>query len=310
MRNPLISVVVPVHNGQTHIIETLQSIQRQSFGDFECLVCDDGSTDDTLEIAADFARSDRRFQVHRQAENKGVAYARNRGVASCRGQFVAICDSDDYWYPGKLQNQLGTLTASGRDLVFSLCEVKNAEGRTRRMLPGALTEEMFASPPSAFVRVLRFNPAVCGSNIMWRKEKISPYKQFSERLCPGDDWDFLLWVARYGTVLLCPHYDVRYQRRQGSITGVHPHLPSLYFDVFQSWVTKASPSEWTEWRRLQDWAEGLQRSLYPPTRIMTSPYDTNWEEMAEYQRLQSELEERYQQDALKAIKKAKQSHAK
>lgn len=302
-----VSVIVPAYNSASFILDTLRSIQGQTHQHFECLICDDGSNDGTKDVVWDFARTDKRFQLHRQAENKGVAYTRNRGVSSSNADIIAICDSDDYWYPKKLEEQLQCLKASNADLVFSLCEVKNPGGRTARVYPGGIKEDMFKR--EAFVRALRFNVAVCGSNILWRKSAISPYKRFSRKLCPADDWDFLLWAARYCKVAFCPQYHVRYQRREESITGVHPHLPDLYLGVLQSWATRATWEEWKQWERLQSWATLLQSTLYPVYRTMNTPYDTNWEKQADYFRLQSESNKQYAKDVQKELIKARRSYA-
>ena len=299
-------MIVPAFNAADFIAETLKSIALQTYGNFECLVCDDGSTDATAAVVAEFARHDRRFQLHRQAKNHGVAYTRNRGVASSRGELVAICDADDYWYPEKLEEQSALLTSSNADLVFSLVEIKDANGRTSRVYPGAITEGMFDSS-EAFVRVLRFNVAVCGSNILWRKARFTG-KLFSEDLCPADDWDFLLWASRNRTIACCPKHHVRYQRREGSITGAYPHLPDLYLGVLKHWAASVSPQDWCTWQRLQQWAVLLQSTLYPVYRTMSAPYDTAWDEMADLQRLQAESSRRYQ-DELKRELMRQESNA-
>ena len=101
-----VSIVVPAHNAARFLSATLASIQAQVERRWECVVVDDGSVDDTAEIAAAFAREDRRFRVVRQP-NRGASAARNAGfrAADPTSGFLTFMDSDDIW----LQHALGTL---------------------------------------------------------------------------------------------------------------------------------------------------------------------------------------------------------
>ncbi|SLN67910.1 putative glycosyltransferase EpsJ [Pseudoruegeria aquimaris] len=97
---PRFSIVVPAFNAAATIAETLQSLQAQSFSDFEVVIVDDCSIDNTAEVAAPFL-TDSRFRYIRQA-NRGLAGARNSGIHAARAALIGFCDSDDLWAPGKL----------------------------------------------------------------------------------------------------------------------------------------------------------------------------------------------------------------
>ena len=96
---PFASIVVPAYNVTATLTETLDSLSAQTFADFEIIVVDDGSFDDTAAMAE--AHPDPRIRVVRQA-NRGLAGARNTGIAEARGQVIGFCDADDLWRPGKL----------------------------------------------------------------------------------------------------------------------------------------------------------------------------------------------------------------
>jgi glycosyltransferase involved in cell wall biosynthesis len=98
---PRATVVVPACNVAATLPETLDALAAQTLRDFEIVVVDDGSTDDTAEVAAAFARRDPRLRVVRQA-NRGLAGARNSGIAAAQGDYIGFCDADDLWEPGKL----------------------------------------------------------------------------------------------------------------------------------------------------------------------------------------------------------------
>ena len=97
---PKISVVIPVFNKEKYIKNTINSVLFQSFSDFELIVIDDGSTDESLVYLKQF--NDNRLQIIKQS-NSGVSSARNNGVAQAKGELIAFLDADDLWYPNHLQ---------------------------------------------------------------------------------------------------------------------------------------------------------------------------------------------------------------
>lgn len=100
--HPLVSVVIPSHDEQLHLPDAIRSLERQTFGDFECVIVDDGSYDNTLDVAMAAARSDARFRVIRNARPRGLSAARNDGVRAARGRFVTFLDGDDFLFPDGL----------------------------------------------------------------------------------------------------------------------------------------------------------------------------------------------------------------
>ncbi|MCZ6541357.1 MAG: glycosyltransferase family A protein, partial [Nitrospinae bacterium] len=104
---PAVSVVIPTFNRAWCLAETLRSVARQTFRDFETIVVDDGSTDDTPDLLCRFPE----VRVHRWEDNRGVSAARNRGIEMARGEWVCFLDSDDRWVPGKLQAQVEWMQA-------------------------------------------------------------------------------------------------------------------------------------------------------------------------------------------------------
>lgn len=103
-KQPLISIITPTYNRADFIGEAIESVLAQTYGHFELLIVDDGSTDNTDEIL-DAYRGDTRVRVFRQ-ENKGQSSARNHALANIRGEFVCFLDSDNYWAPEKLAQQV------------------------------------------------------------------------------------------------------------------------------------------------------------------------------------------------------------
>lgn len=99
---PIISIIVPIYNVENYLSHCLESIQNQTFKDFECLMIDDGSTDNSYEICKRFAQSDSRFIAIHQ-DNQGVSAARNAGISMARGSYISFIDGDDYIHPQMIQ---------------------------------------------------------------------------------------------------------------------------------------------------------------------------------------------------------------
>ncbi|HTC01545.1 MAG TPA: glycosyltransferase family 2 protein [Ferruginibacter sp.] len=101
----LVSIIIPVYNGHKYILETLVSVKEQHYQNWECIIIDDGSTDDTAIIVQKFIATDKRFKYIHQL-NKGLAGARNTGLAHATGSLIQFLDADDVLLPSKIQKQL------------------------------------------------------------------------------------------------------------------------------------------------------------------------------------------------------------
>ena len=106
MKQSLVSVIMPVYNAKKIVAESVQSIQTQTYSDWELLAVDDGSQDSSIEILTALSEKDQRIRLFRQKQNGGVAEARNRGIQEADGQYLAFLDSDDLWRPEKLAKQV------------------------------------------------------------------------------------------------------------------------------------------------------------------------------------------------------------
>lgn len=106
---PLVSVIVPVHNGSRFVRQSLASALEQTYDNIEVVVVDDGSTDDTRQIVRSIADQDSRVRLLCQS-NQGVAAARNRAIRDSEGQFIAPLDADDLWFTRKLERQVQRMT--------------------------------------------------------------------------------------------------------------------------------------------------------------------------------------------------------
>lgn len=125
-----ISIVIPLYNAQTYLERTLTSIKEQTFGDFEVLIVDDCSTDQSLEIAREFAASDDRFTVFTNEENSGKAYVLKNYLGRTEGKYIAFIDADDFWDRSKLEKQFTLMEEHNYLLCYTAYDKVNADFET------------------------------------------------------------------------------------------------------------------------------------------------------------------------------------
>ncbi len=117
--HPLISVIVPCYNYAHYLSATLNSILEQTISDWECIIIDDGSTDNTKEIAQQFCSRDSRF-IYNYQNNQGLSSARNNGIDLAKGTYIQLLDADDMISPEKIKEQLNCFESKpDLDIVYS-----------------------------------------------------------------------------------------------------------------------------------------------------------------------------------------------
>lgn len=129
---PLISVIMPAYNASAYIREAVTSVLEQTVTNWELLIIDDCSSDDSFQIAEEYARYDSRIKALRNEQNMGVAKTRNKAIELSRGQYIAFLDSDDAWYPQKLEKQLQLLVTENAELAYCSYKIVGADGKTAR----------------------------------------------------------------------------------------------------------------------------------------------------------------------------------
>lgn len=104
---PLISIIMPVYNVENYVVETLKSVQKQTYENWECICIDDASKDESIRKITEIAAKDSRIKIVRLDLNSGAAVARNKGIENAKGEYLAFLDADDLWDEKKLEIQLG-----------------------------------------------------------------------------------------------------------------------------------------------------------------------------------------------------------
>lgn len=193
MATPLVSVIIPVYNGEKYLAETLESVLAQSYRPIETIVVDDGSTDRT----ADVARSVSRTVHYYYQPNSGSSAARNAGVQKARGSMLAFLDSDDLWVKEKLSLQMPVIeTTPGPDMVF---------GHVSQFYSPDLDEDLrekVACPDGKM-------PGYHVGTLLIRKETFLGVGLFNPILRCGEflDWSFRAKKRSEGIVAAGPPYE-------------------------------------------------------------------------------------------------------
>lgn len=209
---PRISVIIPTYNRRDLITEAIDSALAQTFTDYEVIVVDDGSTDDTLQQLRRYG--DRiRYQFQ---DNRGVAAARNAGIRMARGEFVCFLDSDDLWKPEKLAVQIRFAEAHPEyGLIASEQQYFDADGKEMNHSKAA----MYRIRNGMVVEHLLFGNWIPTSTVMLRRECLEAVGGFDEDVGQfGEDW--LLWMkvaARY-PIYFIPEPLAVYRFHSGQLT--------------------------------------------------------------------------------------------
>jgi glycosyltransferase involved in cell wall biosynthesis len=200
---PLISIVIPVYNGEKTLRATLQSVLEQTCLDFELIIINDGSKDSTLKIISDF--SDARIQVF-SYENAGLATSRNRGMSHATGEFVAFLDADDLWAIDKLAAQLHALQTHPQAAVaYSWTDYIDEAGQF--LYPGSYV----TANGRVLEKLIVQNFIESGSNPLIRRQSLAVVGNFDCALTSADDWDMWLRLAAKYDFVAVPVAQVFYR---------------------------------------------------------------------------------------------------
>ena len=117
-----VSIIMPAYNCAKYITESIASVTAQTYTNWELLIVDDASTDNTQQVVEALAQSDSRIKYIRLEKNSGAAVARNTAIEKADGRYLAFLDSDDLWYPEKLKKQLEFMQENGYSFTCTTYE--------------------------------------------------------------------------------------------------------------------------------------------------------------------------------------------
>lgn len=208
---PKVSVIIPAYNASKTITSTIESVLAQTFTDFEIIVADDGSSDNTTEIVHNMSLEDERIKLYKTDKNQGVSKARNFAISNATGEWVALLDSDDIWCPEKLERQLALAESSGADIIYCSYGIVNSNGER-------LCEDFIVEPQADYKSMLARSVISCSTALIKRVhfEKYSFSDEYAHE-------DYALWMEMFrdglkaaGDTSVLAHYRVAAKTRSSN----------------------------------------------------------------------------------------------
>ncbi|MFN0110846.1 MAG: glycosyltransferase family 2 protein [Blastocatellia bacterium] len=256
---PTVSVIIPAYNAAPFIAETLDSLFAQTYQDFEAILINDGSTDNTEQCIAPFRD---RLAYIRQ-ENKGVMAARNAGLKAARGRYIALLDSDDLLLPRFLEALVGMLEA---DQTLSVA-YPNARYFGWPKHDGKLHQDVFpVAEPVSFDRVLRRECYIFGL-LVFRREVIEAIGGYDESLKGQGAEDFELWLRmlRHGHQFkFTDEVLALYRWRQDSLSNTGVKILSCLISVYEKLLRGDLTDDQRQWieARMPEWRAQLSYARF------------------------------------------------
>jgi len=196
-REPTVSVILPVFNGEASIGRAVRSVLAQTISDLELVVVDDGSTDRTSEVVSGY--SEPRLKPIILERNSGAAAARNVGVSRARGEYIAFLDSDDEWLADKLERQLELLAASPAAIGISTTGFRIHRVATNRF------QDTVPDPDADWYREqLTMCALGPGSTLMAKRDVFLQVGGFDVGLRRFEDWDWMIRCLAVREIVICP----------------------------------------------------------------------------------------------------------
>lgn len=231
---PFFSVVIPLFNKQHYVQKTLQSVLNQKFQDFEVVIIDDGSTDNSLDVVNKF--EDKRIKIYSQ-KNKGASSARNLGVKYANAEWIALLDADDYWYSNHLQELYNCIQEfSIADVVSNAYEVQLSDNYIKninysRQIPkeAFIVEDYFSY---SFKDQLFWT-----STLAFKKQCFQELGEFDINLKTGQDLDLIIRFALNFNLCYNPKVTLKYKRYTENNLSIDINLEEKkkYIDKSKAW---------------------------------------------------------------------------
>ncbi len=215
---PKVSVIIPTYNRASYLKEAVQSVLDQTYRNFELIIVDDGSTDNTEEVVASF--TDDRIRYIKKNNEGHAGKTRNVGLENARGEYIAFLDDDDVWLPEKLELQIKTMMEhpefKASYTLYSI--VGTGEQRKIHMHPKQNLQQ-----GNIFNDLIKYGAIVCTPSICLHKDVIKKVGKFAEipELRSGQDYDLWLRIAHVFDFICIPRELVIVRFHSGSVSETY-----------------------------------------------------------------------------------------
>lgn len=230
--------MIPAYNAESHLTECLVSVAEQTYGNWEIIVVNDGSTDETETVAMSFADSLPGRVSVLSTDNQGLSNARNNGISLARGEFIAFLDSDDVWLPAKLQTQVDVLEANPYivGVTSSFARFQNNDPYIYNVARFSWNRQSIDS----WVAQIGQAPGL-GSSLLVRRSALEALGGFDPSLgSHAEDLEFACRLFEYGRVVACDELLVGVRAWPGQIHGQTDLMDASLIKVIGTHATSAS----------------------------------------------------------------------
>lgn len=204
----LVTVIIPCYNQAHFLSETIESVRNQTYQNFEIIVVNDGSTDNTAEIAKSFTH----IQLIEQ-KNLGLAVSRNNGLQKSKGEFIVFLDADDKLLPNALEIGVNAILENkDRAFVCGFCQRIDEQGDP---LP---TTQPVVDDSDYYLSLLKFNFIWAPSNVMYRRKVFEKVSAFDAKIGPAADYEIYLRIARQFPIYHHSQIITEYRQHQASMS--------------------------------------------------------------------------------------------
>lgn len=217
-KTPKVTVVIPAYNAIRYLPETMETVLNQTYQDFEVLVVNDGSTDETPNWVNQLSEEKPKVRMVSQV-NQGLAGARCTGVTNARGKYVAFIDADDLWELTKLEKQVNSLESNPQaGLCYTWTALADSEGKS--------TGRVIASHAEGDVwqQLTEMNIVCCGSTPMIRRSCFDDVGLFSHDVSPSDDWDMWWRISAKYPFTVIKEPLIRYRQHPNNSSKKCEHM--------------------------------------------------------------------------------------
>lgn len=204
----LISIVLPIYNGEKYMRLSIDSIIAQTCADWELLIVDDGSADNTAVIAQEYASRDSRIQYYKNTENMGLPKTLNRGFSLTRGGYLTWTSDDNYYYPTALETMRDAMRLNGREFAFASCDVIDGDGK--------IVECIMVSD-NAKKSIIGTNPV--GACCLYSRKAYETIGEYDPEMTLVEDFDYWQRICAMYEPVCIPQKLYAYRWHDGALTS-------------------------------------------------------------------------------------------
>lgn len=204
----LISIVLPIYNGEKYMCQSIESIIAQTYKNWELIIVDDGSTDNTTSIAQKYEANDVRIHFYKNPQNLRLPRTLNRGFSFAKGDYLTWTSDDNYYYPRALEIMLKALQDKQRDFAFASCDVINSDGKI---------VECIMVNDHAQKAIVGSNPV--GACFLYSRKVYDTIGEYDSDLTLVEDFDYWQRICTCFSPVCIPEKLYAYRIHDGALTS-------------------------------------------------------------------------------------------